>query len=193
MSSAVLVLFALRLSRQMYRNYQEQIVACGLEEIEKMLARFPARVESDDRPLAPDRKQKQRRSRSKTVNPRTGFNARTDSYKLFGVDLMQIPGVARIALVLFTEVGRDVSQGRTAAGWHCVPTTTLGGQGVVARRAPSAQSGGAVVPAGGARAGIVARTSASRNAASPDVQATLELPMGPVKNTLVPARSVGWF
>lgn len=107
-------LFALRQSRQMYRNYQEQIAACD-EEIEKMVMRIEPRVNPDDRPLPPDRKQKQRRSRSKTVNPRTGFDARTESYKLFGVDLMQIPGVARIALVLFTEVGRDMSRWRTAA------------------------------------------------------------------------------
>jgi hypothetical protein len=57
-------LFTLKQSRQMYRNYQEQIAACE-EEIEKLVVRFEPRVNPDDRPLPPDGKQKQRRSKRK--------------------------------------------------------------------------------------------------------------------------------
>jgi hypothetical protein len=107
-------LFTLKQSRQMYRNYQEQIAACE-EEIEKLVVRFEPRVNPDDRPLPPDGKQKQRRSKKKTVNPKTGFDVRSESYKLFGVDLTQVPGLAKNVLVLFTEVGRDMSKWPTAA------------------------------------------------------------------------------
>jgi len=107
-------LFTLKQSRQMYRNYQEQIAACD-EEIEKLVVRFEPRVNPDDRPLPPDGKQKQPRNKKKTVNPKTGFDVRSESYKLFGVDLTQVPGLAKNVLVLFTEVGRDMSRWPTAA------------------------------------------------------------------------------
>ena len=107
-------LFTPRQSREMYRRYQEQIAACD-EEIEKLIVTFEPRVNPDERPLPPDRKQKQRRSKSKTVNPTTGFDVRTESYKLFGVDLTQVPGLAKNVLSLFTEVGRDMSRWPTAA------------------------------------------------------------------------------
>jgi len=107
-------LFTLKQSRQMYQNYQEQIAACD-EQIEKLVVHFPPWVNPSDRPLPPDGKQKQRRGKKKTVNPATGFDVRTESYKLFGVDVTQIPGLARNALVLFTEVGRDMSRWPTAA------------------------------------------------------------------------------
>src|SRR4029077_15881961 len=107
-------LFTLKQSRQMYRNYQEQIAPCD-EEIEKLVVRFEPRVNPDDRPLPPDGKQKQPRNKKKTVNPKTGFDVRSESYKLFGVDLTQVPGLAKNVLVLFTEVGRDMSRWPTAA------------------------------------------------------------------------------
>jgi hypothetical protein len=34
---------------------------------------------------------------------------RTETYKLFGVDVTQIPGLEENALPLFSEVGRDIS------------------------------------------------------------------------------------
>jgi len=107
-------LFTLQQSRQMYGKYQEQIAACD-EQIEKLVVSFEPRVNPDDRPLPPDGKQKQRRSRKKTVNLKTGFDVRSESYKLFGVDLTQVPGLAKNVLVLFTEVGRDMSRWDTAA------------------------------------------------------------------------------
>lgn len=107
-------LFTLKQSRQMYRNYQEQIAECD-EQIEKLVKSFQPRVNPEERPLPPDGKQKQRRSKKKTVNPRTGFDVRSESYKLFGVDLTQVPGLAKNVLVLFTEVGRDMSRWPTAA------------------------------------------------------------------------------
>ena len=44
----------------------------------------------EEKPLPEDRKQKQRRRKKKSGNP--DFDMRTEAYKLFGVDLTQIPG-----------------------------------------------------------------------------------------------------
>ncbi len=106
-------LFTLEQSRQSYQHYQEQIGACD-EAIEKLLLAFVPRVDPAERPLPTDRKRKQRGRKKKNVNPKTGFDLRTESYKLFGVDLTQIPGLMAMVLTLFSEVGRDMSRWPTA-------------------------------------------------------------------------------
>jgi hypothetical protein len=106
-------LFTLKQSRQMYRHYQEQIAACD-EEIEKLLVAFQPWVDPEERPLPPDRKKKQSGRKKKNVNPKTGFDLRTESYKLFGVDLTQVPGLNAMILTLFSEVGRDMSRWPTS-------------------------------------------------------------------------------
>jgi transposase len=105
--------FTLQQSRKSYQHYQEQISACD-EEIAKLLVAFVPRVDPAERPLPPDRKRKQRGRKRKNVNPKTGFDPRTESYKLFGVDLTQIPGLMAMVLTLFSEVGRDMSRWPTA-------------------------------------------------------------------------------
>jgi len=107
-------LFTLKQSRQSYQHYREQIAACD-EQIEKLLVAFQPRVNPEEKPLPPDRKKKQSGRRKKNVNPKTGFDLRTESYKLFGVDLTQIPGLMAIVLALFSEVGRDMSRWPTAS------------------------------------------------------------------------------
>jgi len=76
---------------------------------------FEPRVDPVERPLPPNRKKKQSGRKKKNVNPKTGFDVRTESYKLFGVDLTQIPGLMAMILTLFSEVGRDMSRWPTAA------------------------------------------------------------------------------
>jgi transposase len=112
-------LFTLKQSRQMYQHYLEQIAACD-EEIETLLRAFEPRVDPEQKPLPPDRKKKQSRRKKKNVNSKTGFDLRTESYKLFGVDLTQIPGLNAMVLPLFGELGRDMSRWPTAdhfASW----------------------------------------------------------------------------
>ena len=112
-------LFTLRQSRESYRHYQTQIEQCD-QAIEQRLMQFTPRVNPQQQPLGPDRKQRQRRNKNKTGNPRTGFDLRTESYKLFGVDLTQVPGLAMNTLTIFSEVGRDMSRWSTAghfASW----------------------------------------------------------------------------
>jgi len=107
-------LFTLCQSRQSYQHYQEQIQKCQ-QEIEKLVVALVPRVDPAERPLPPDRKRKQYGRKQKTINPQTGFDVRTESYKLFGVDLTQVPGLALMVLALFSEVGRDMSRWPTAA------------------------------------------------------------------------------
>src|ERR1035437_2462615 len=109
-------LFTLKQSRQMYQHYQEQLAACD-EEIEKLLVAFQTWVDPEEKPLPPDRKKKQRGRKKKNVNPKTGFDLRTESYKLFGVDLTQGPGLMGMILTLFGEVGRDMSRWPTSGNF----------------------------------------------------------------------------
>lgn len=96
----------------LYRSYREQINTCD-QEIEKLVAAFEPRVNPEEQPLPEDRKAKQRKRKKKSGSP--DFNMRTEAYKLFGVDLTQIPGLMMLVFMLFSEVGRDMSRWPTAA------------------------------------------------------------------------------
>jgi len=105
-------ILALKQRLSLYRTYRDQISDCD-KEIEKLLAAFTPRVDPNDRPMPEDRKQKQRKRKKKSGNP--DFNLRAEAYKLFGVDLTQIPGLMTLVFMLFSEVGRDMSRWPTAA------------------------------------------------------------------------------
>jgi len=109
-------LFTLKQSLQLYRTYQQQMVECD-QEIEKLLGNFEPRVDPTEKPLPPDRKRNrsEQKRRKKAGHPETGFDLRTEVYRLYGVDVTQIPGVETIALPLFSEVGRDLSRFPTPA------------------------------------------------------------------------------
>jgi len=91
-------------------------VNCDLE-IEKVLQQFEPRTDPAERPLPPDRKRNRAGSkrRRKNGHPHPEFDLRTETYKLFGVDVTQIPGLEENALPLFSEVGRDMSSWPSAA------------------------------------------------------------------------------
>ena len=55
-----------------------------------------------------DRKQKQRKRKKKGGNP--DFDMRAEAYRLFSVDLTQIPGLMMLVFMLFSELGRDMSR-----------------------------------------------------------------------------------
>jgi transposase len=110
-------LFVLRQSRLLYKTYQQEIAACD-QEIEKLVSAFESRVDPAQKPLPPDRKRNRNapKKRKKRGLPETGFDLRTEAYKLFGVDVTQVPGLEMSVLPLFSEVGRDLaSRWRTAA------------------------------------------------------------------------------
>jgi transposase len=102
----------LRQRLSLYRSYRDQINDCD-KEIEKLVAAFEPKVDPEEKPMPEDRKQKQRKRKKKSGSPE--FDMRTEAYKLFGVDLTQIPGLMMLVFMLFSEVGRDMSRWPTAA------------------------------------------------------------------------------
>jgi transposase len=104
-------IWALKQRLSLYRSYRDQINDCD-KEIERLVAAFEPKVDPEERPLPGDRKQKQRQRRKKSGNP--DFDMRTEAYRLFGVDLTQIPGLMMLVFMLFSEVGRDMSRWPTA-------------------------------------------------------------------------------
>jgi transposase len=109
-------LFTLKQSRELYRSFQQHIVECD-KEIEKLLEEFAPWVDPVEKPLPPDSKRNRSgpKRRKKNGNSESGFDLRSEAYKLLGVDVTQIPGVETIALPLFSEVGRDLSRWPTSA------------------------------------------------------------------------------
>lgn len=112
-------LFTLKQSRQLYAEYQQRITECDAE-IERLVESFQPRVDPKVKPLPPDQKKnrnyaKKRKKRAKTQPPIREFDLRTEVYKLFGVDVTQIPGLEFLVLQLFSEIGRDMSRWTTAA------------------------------------------------------------------------------
>jgi transposase len=91
----------------LYRSYRDQIGDCD-KEIETLVAAFTPKADPAVKPLPEDRKKRQRQRRKKTGHP--DFDMRTEAYKLFGVDLTQIPGLMMLVFMLFSEVGRDMSR-----------------------------------------------------------------------------------
>jgi transposase len=117
-------LFTLQQSRRLYAEYQQQLAACDAE-IERLVGEFEPRVDPEVRPLPPDRKKsrnhakqrkaKQRKKCAQQSTPAREFDLRTEVYKLFGVDVTQIPGLEFLALLLFSEVGRNMTRWKSAA------------------------------------------------------------------------------
>ena len=108
-------LFALKQSRDLYCTYQQQIQDCD-REIEKLLQQTPPRIDPDSKPLPVDKKSKTHEKN----NPQSTFNMRSEAYRLFGVDLTQVPSLAKNVLSLYSEIGRDMSGWKTAghfASW----------------------------------------------------------------------------
>jgi transposase len=103
-------LFVLGQSQLLYQTYQQEIVKCD-QEIEKLLSAFEPRVDPAQKPLPPDRKQNRnaKKKRKKMGLAESGFDLRTEAYKLFGIDVTQIPGLETSVLPLFSEIGRDLS------------------------------------------------------------------------------------
>ena len=105
-------ILALKQRLSLYRSHRGLIDECD-REIEKLVAAFEPRVDPEEKPMPEDRKQKQRKRKKKSGS--ADFNLRAEAYKLFGVDLTQIPGLMTLVFMLFSEVGRDMSRWPTAA------------------------------------------------------------------------------
>jgi transposase len=96
-------LFTLRQSLAAYRYYQQLIAACDVE-IECCLATFPSKVDLTQHPL------QKSQDRHKPRRNELRFDLRSHLYRIFGVDLTQIPGVNTLtAHTLLAEIGPDLS------------------------------------------------------------------------------------
>lgn len=95
-------LFVLQQALDTWRHYQKLISQCD-EQIQQQLARFDSQVDLSRHPLAD-----YRRGHKKPQRNKPKFDARTELYRLCGVDLTQVPGLqVNTSLVLFTELGPD--------------------------------------------------------------------------------------
>jgi transposase len=107
-------LFTLQQSLKLYRSYLEQIVAAE-QKIESLLGAFTARVDAEQKPLPADaKKNRSGAKRRKKAGHSGDFDLRREAYRLFGVDVTQIPGLESNVLPLFGEVGRDMTRWPTA-------------------------------------------------------------------------------
>jgi transposase len=128
-------LFTLRQSLQAYRHCQDLIAACD-REIEQYLKQFDSKLEATQAPLAkPKDRHRPRRNELK-------FDLRAHLYRIFGVDLTEIPGInALTAHVLFAEIGPDLSRfanGSAFASWLglCPDNRISGGKILSVRTRP---------------------------------------------------------
>jgi transposase len=122
-------LFALRQAVELYACYHQQLTPCAQQRTAH-LDTFAD--QSAGRPLPP----KARRS-TKTTEPR--FEARTPVYRMAGVDLTTLEGIAAgTALVILSEIGTDMH--RWPSVQHCCrwlglcPQHKISGGKVLSRR-----------------------------------------------------------
>jgi len=109
-------LFIIQQALDTWRHYQKLIGQCD-EQIQQQMASFDSKVDLHQHPLAASRLGHKKPQRNEP-----NFDARTELYRLCGVDLTQVPGIQiNTSLVLFTELGPDfVSRFPTAkcfASW----------------------------------------------------------------------------
>lgn len=106
-------LFLLKQSRKMYSYYQQQILEADAE-MARLVEHLESRVDPEQRPLPADRKKRRKRN-GRNPGSEAGFDLRTEMYKRFGVDVLQIPGLEHTSFALLTEIGPDVSAFPTVA------------------------------------------------------------------------------
>jgi transposase len=109
-------LFTLRQSRKLYDDYKASIGEVD-GEIERLLGEMEGKVDPQEKPLPPDRKRNGKTRRCHHRQKNDGFDLRQQAYRLFGVDVTQIPGLQTSALTLFSETGRDMRRWRNAAAF----------------------------------------------------------------------------
>lgn len=130
-------LFELAQALELYDIYRQKIAACD-GRIEQCLGQFPDRSDPSH-PLEPKRSKR---------NPNSpGFDARSQLYRLCGVDLTAIDGLdANTVLKVIGEIGTDVSRWPTVkhfCSWLCLcPGTKKSGGRVISSKTRSGGRGG---------------------------------------------------
>lgn len=106
-------LFTLNQSRRMFGHYQQQIAEADAE-MARLVKEIEEKVDPGEKPLPPDRKKRRKRS-GRNGGSESAFDLRTEMYKRFGVDVLQIPGLEHTSFSLLTEIGPDLSAFPTVA------------------------------------------------------------------------------
>jgi transposase len=102
-------LFVLRQSLGSYRHFQRLILDVDTE-VKKMMQSLPVRVDTTQKPLPKERNPRKTPWRNEPPQ------LRQDLYRIFGVDLTQVPGINTLtAQMLLTEIGSDLSRFPTSA------------------------------------------------------------------------------
>jgi transposase len=105
-------LFTLRQSLAAYRSYQKLVAECD-REIEQQLKLFDDRVDRKAKPLVPPKVR-----RHKLFGNEPSFDLRGHLYRIFGVDLTEVPGINILtAHTLLAEVGPDLSRFSSASAF----------------------------------------------------------------------------
>jgi transposase len=128
-------LFTLRQSVVAYRHYQQLLAATDIE-IEQMLGEFSDHAGADAPPLG------EAKDRHKPRRNEMRFDLRGHLYRIFGVDLTEVPGInALTAHMLLAEVGRDLAafpNPAAFASWMglCPDNRVSGGKRLSSRTRP---------------------------------------------------------
>lgn len=126
-------LLVLRQSLAAYRYFQRLLQECD-REIHATLKALDSRIDVKRHPLPPERVGRRKPRRNEPQ-----FNLRQHLYRIFGVDLTQIPGLqATTAHTLLAEIGPNLSKFRSAsalASWLglCPHNDISGGKILLAR------------------------------------------------------------
>jgi hypothetical protein len=106
-------LFTLKQSLAGYRYYQQQIQEVD-REIHRQMLDLP--VANNTQPALPRRTKKHPYATSH--NEPTSFSLRSELYRVFGVDLTNVPGISAVtAQTILCEVGPDLSRFRNASAF----------------------------------------------------------------------------
>ena len=138
-------LFTLRHARATYAHYQQLIAECD-QEIEARIRSFESTNEPPSAPAEDPAEDPAEETAdappTPTESPAKPFNLKAHLTRLFGTDLTLIPGIGEsTALVLFTELGPDLSRFPTAgqfASWLnlCPNNQITGGRIISAHTGP---------------------------------------------------------
>jgi transposase len=102
-------LFTLGQSLAAYRYYQELMRQCD-SEIQQRLKEFDSKIDVQQHPLPPSSKSRRERLH--------GFHFRAQQYRIFGVDLTQVPSLnTQTVQVILAEVGPDFSRFRSGSAF----------------------------------------------------------------------------
>jgi transposase len=126
-------LFELAQALELFETYRGKIQSCD-QQIERCLAAMPEAPRDPDHPRAP---LASKRSKANPNAPR--FDARSELYRLCGVDLTVVDGIdASTGLKVIGEIGTDIRRWPTVkhfTSWLCLcPGTKKSGQRIISSR-----------------------------------------------------------